>query len=190
MKRLFGVLLVVAVTLVVLAGSGCKERREAQPGGMGALSGGNMGAPIPSDLEINELRRAAETAPKSAGAWIRLGNALMDAQQYPEAIKAYGKGLALAPKDVRARTDRGTCLRRAGKPKEAAAEFRKAIAVDPTFATAHRNLGVVLTYDLHDTVAGVKEFKRYLELEPDAPDAAAMRATIDRFSGTKGSAQP
>ncbi len=128
--------------------------------------------------QIDNLRSLAKMNPGKADGWIALGNALMDTQQFNEAIDSYQKALALDPKNANVRVDMGTCMRGMGKFEAAVAEFRKAIKITPSHANAHRNLGVVLGFDLKDSEGAIKEFKTYLELSPNARDAAQIKDVI------------
>ena len=139
----------------------------------------------PAQMQIDQLQLAAKQSPKNAPAWISLGDALMDTQRYAEAVDAYEKALALDPKNVNVLVDQGTCYRGVGRFDKAVEQYRKAIKIDPNFPNGHRNLGVVLAYDLHDNKEGVKEFKRYLELAPNAPDAESIRQSIRELSAVK-----
>ena len=104
---------------------------------------------------------------------------------HPKNIEAYEKALALNPKNVNVIVDQGTCYRGIGKFDKAVELYRKAIKIDPSFPNAHRNLGVVLAYDLHDAKQALPEFRRYLELVPDAKDADAIKQTIRDLSSAK-----
>lgn len=135
----------------------------------------------PSVLQLDDLRRATDTAPSNAKVWINLGNALMDATQYGQAVEAYDKALALGPDNVNVLVDQGTCYRGLGKFNTAVEQYRKALNINPNDSNGHRNLGVVLSYDLNDPSEGVKEFQRYIELAPNAPDADQIRQTISQL---------
>ena len=114
--------------------------------------------------QIDSLRSMAKMNPGKADGWIALGNALMDTQQFGEAIDAYQKALALDPKNVDVRVDMGTCMRGIGKYEAAVAEFRKAIKMAPNHLNAHRNLGVVLGFDLKDREGPSRSSRRSLSL--------------------------
>ena len=135
--------------------------------------------------QVDNLRAMAKMNPGKADGWIALGNALMDTQQFGEAIDAYQKALALDPKNVDVRVDMGTCMRGMGKFESAVAEFRKAIKIAPGHLNAHRNLGVVLGFDLKDREGAIKEFKTFLELAPNAPDAAQIKDVIAQLQAGK-----
>jgi cytochrome c-type biogenesis protein CcmH/NrfG len=171
-------IVILSVLVVALCALGCRRQEQAQQAGYPA------GTPMmPTLTQINELQAAAKASPKDPQAWIALGNGMMDSQRCEEAIKAYKKALALEPKNVNVRVDMGTCYRRVGKYEEAVKEYKKALKIDPSHLNAHRNLGVVLINDLHRTAEGVKEFKKYLELAPNAPDAGAVKQKISELTG-------
>jgi cytochrome c-type biogenesis protein CcmH/NrfG len=138
-----------------------------------------------SAQQVDNLRSLAKMNPGKADGWIALGNALMDTQQFGEAIDAYQKALALDPKNVDVRVDMGTCMRGVGKYEAAVAEFRKAIKIAPGHLNAHRNLGVVLGFDLKDSEGAIREFKTYLELAPNTPDAAQIKEVIAQLQAGK-----
>ncbi len=177
--------ILAAATLFVVALGGCQQG--GTPQGRIAYPNAVAQPPqvIPSPMEIEQLRQSAKASPKKAEVWTALGDALMDSQQFGEAINAYQKALALNPTNVSVRVDMGTCYRGVGQFDKAVEEYRKALTIDPNFAYGHRNLGVVLAADLHDGAGAIKEFRRYLELRPDAPDAAETNRLIQKLSATK-----
>ena len=176
MKKLMSIMTVLVFVVNVY---GCQQKKEEKS----QLAYTPPAAPSP--LEINQLEQAAKVSPRSKDAWINLGNALMDAQQYGEAVKAYQKALVLDPKNVSVRVDMGTCYRGTGKFDKAVEEYRKALKIDPNFPNGHRNLAVVLSSDLRQNKEAVREFQKYLELMPDAPDADSIRRTIQQLSAVK-----
>ncbi len=174
------ILSIVALLFVVTA-FGCQQQKEQKQ----QMSPPPMAAPGPSPIEIEQLKAATKNSPKTAQTWISLGDALMDSGRYGEAIDAYQKGLELDPKNVNARVDMGTCYRGVKQFDKAAEEYRKAIKINPNFPTSHRNLAVVLGTDLHRNQDAVKEIQKYLELAPNAPDAADMRQMMQQLSSKK-----
>jgi tetratricopeptide (TPR) repeat protein len=174
--------IVVMVVLVLFAAAGCSQQKQEQKGQSAYPPGA---APMATPEEMRHLEEIAKTNPKNATAWTDLGNALMDSRRFNEAIDAYQKSLALDPKNVNVRVDMGTCYRGVGKFDKAVEEYRKALKINPDFPNGHRNLGVVLAFDLHNKEEGIKEFKKYIELVPDAQDAAAIRQTIEELASRK-----
>ena len=169
-------ILSIVTMLFILMTFACQQQKEQKQ----QMS--PMAVPGLTPLQIEQLQAATRTSPKSAQVWINLGDALMDSKRFGEAVEAYQKGLELDPKNVNARVDLGTCYRGIGKFDKAVEEYRKALKINPDFPNGHRNLAVVLAYDLHDTEQGLKEFKRYLDLMPNAADADAVKQSIKELS--------
>jgi tetratricopeptide (TPR) repeat protein len=167
------------IMLLLVVTLGCKQRQEQKQ------QVTYSPAPAPAMMQIDQLQQAARMAPKNAQAWIELGNALMDTQRYGEAIDAYDKALALDPKNVNVLVDQGTCYRGIGKFDKAVEQYRKALKIDPKFPNGHRNLAVVLAYDLKNTKEGIKEFQKYLEIAPNAPDVETIRQTVRELQAKK-----
>lgn len=168
--------LFVIMALVMAASVGCKK--ESPP-----ITGGKAPSPQETQKEIDVLKEIVKKDPSNANAWLRLGNTAMDSQRYQEAVEAYQKALELDPKNVDARVDMGTCYRNMGQPENAVEEYRKAIALDPNHSNAHRNLGVVLGYDLGRKDEAASEFEAYLRILPNAPDAQTIKEEIARLKG-------
>ncbi len=134
--------------------------------------------PINVENDIRLLKDAVSEDPKNLNAWIKLGNILMDNKRFTEAIDAYTKALELDPKNTNVRVDMGTCYRYSGDPNRAVEEYKKALQIDPNHLYAHKNLGVVLAFDLNRLKEAIGEFTTYLNLSPNAPDAAEVKKVI------------
>jgi tetratricopeptide (TPR) repeat protein len=172
-------ILSIVAMLFIVTTFACQQQKERKQ------QTSPMAVPGPAPLQIEQLQAATRTSPKSAQAWISLGDALMDSRRFSEAVDAYKKGLELDPKNVNARVDLGTCYRGTGQFDKAVEEYRKALKINPNFPTGHRNLGVVLAFDLHQNKEAIKAFQKYLELAPNAPDAVEIRQTIQQLSSAK-----
>ena len=172
-------LYLLVALFVVLGAFGCQQKKEEKSQVVYTPPS------MPTPMEIERMQQAAKAAPKNAEAWTSLGDMLMDSQRFGEAIDAYEKSLALNPKNVNVLVDQGTCYRGVGKFDKAVEQYRKAIKIDPTFPNAHRNLAVVLANDLHDTKQAIPEFRKYLELVPDAKDSETIKQTIKDLSAGK-----
>ena len=174
MKRIIG-----AVLVIVAMAAGCQKKEE--PKGQNPPSGNLM----QTMDEIKFLQEAAKKDPGNAEIWTKLGNALMDTSRFNEAGDAYQKALDINPKDVDVRVDLGTCYRNLKEPNKAVEEYRKALQINPGHVNGHKNLAVVLAYDLRDSAQGIKEFEKALELAPNAPDAPQIRQAINELKAGK-----
>lgn len=141
--------------------------------------------PIHSQDELKLLRDAVKSDPGNAKSWIALGNLSMDSGNFTEAIDAYQKALEIDPKNVDVRVDMGTCYRSSGRSDMAIKEYKKALEINPNHPMAHKNLGVVLVYDMKDKNNGLKEFEKYIQLSPNAPDAPGVRQEIEKLKSVK-----
>lgn len=170
---------------IVLSASGCQQKEEPKPQYQFPSGGPVQAVPIQAQDEVKILKDAVKSDPRNVNAWIKLGNIMMDSSRFNEAIDAYQKALDIDPNNVDVRVDMGTCYRGAGKPDRAAEEYKKALKINPNHLNGHRNLGIVLSFDLNDRAQGIKEFEKYLALAPNAPDAAQIREEIQKMKAAK-----
>jgi cytochrome c-type biogenesis protein CcmH/NrfG len=172
-------IIVAALSILMLATIGCEKQEQKQQ-----QLNYSPAAP-PAQLQLDQLEQATRLAPKNAQAWINLGDSLMDAQRFGEAVDAYAKALALDPKNVPVLVDQGTCYRGLRKFDKAVEQYRKALKIDPDFPNGHLNLGVVLGFDLNRKAEAIKELNRYIELAPNGPGANTARQAINELSAAK-----
>jgi tetratricopeptide (TPR) repeat protein len=76
----------------------------------------------------------------------------------------------------------GHDLSKAGLCPEALAYLLLAIEVDSRLAPAHKTLGTCYA-KLNKNAQALEEYKAYLQYAPDAPDAAKVRAIVDKAQG-------
>jgi tetratricopeptide (TPR) repeat protein len=118
---------------------------------------------------IEEYRAAIEARKGDfLRAQVGLARAQFALKRYDEVTNLLGQVLEAHPKDVEARTLLGMTLRERGFYEEAAAEYRKAIALAPTRTPeAHTGLAIVLE-ELGDTAAAVAELEKGIAQNLDA----------------------
>lgn len=176
----------IVLCLVSLVLFGCRQKEEPKPQfqppvGQGQLPPAGIGGPVQGVDTVKLLQDALKKDPKNLGAWIDLGNIMMDTHRFNEAIDAYAKALEIDPKNVNVRVDMGTCYRNIGKPDVAVKEYKKALEYDPNHINGHKNMAVVLAYDIKDYKQAVKEFEKVLTLQPHGPDTGAIKAEIEKL---------
>jgi tetratricopeptide (TPR) repeat protein len=87
-------------------------------------------------------------------------------REFAPAIRTLERLLGQTPRDLRVLNLLGIALTGAGKPQEANARFQEALAIDPLFAPALRNLAVN-EFTLGRPAEARKHFERVLEQAPD-----------------------
>jgi len=128
-----------------------------------------MGTPAPAGSDrIATLERETQANPGNANAWIELGNAYFDSNQFEASISAYRKSLELNPNNPNVWTDMGVMYRRSEKPQEAIKAFDQAIAADPKHEVSRMNKGIVLLHDLNDFNGAIEAWEGLLEVNPVA----------------------
>jgi cytochrome c-type biogenesis protein CcmH/NrfG len=136
--------------------------------------------------KIQVLQDETAKNPDNAEAWIQLGNAYFDTDQFDESISAYQKSLALNPNNADVLTDMGVMFRRKGQSEKAVESFDKAIQIDPMHETALFNKGIVLIHDLNDPKGAVASWEKLLELNPMAmaPNQQPVMEMVKRIRET------
>jgi cytochrome c-type biogenesis protein CcmH/NrfG len=142
-----------------------------------SIQGMPTGAPA-AQKEVREqiaaLEKETQQSPSNVTAWIELGNAYFDTDQYKKSIQAYSKALELKPDNADVWTDLGVMYRKDGRPQEAIKAFDQAIAVNPKHEVSRLNKGIVLFHDLKDTQGAIKVWEGLLEINPMAMAPGGM----------------
>jgi cytochrome c-type biogenesis protein CcmH/NrfG len=137
-----------------------------------SVKGMPAGMPPDAQKEIQDQIAALETEtrqnPANVAAWVELGNAYFDTDQFEKSIQAYRKALDLKPDNADVWTDMGVMQRKAGRPQEAVKDFDQAIAVNPKHEVSRLNKGIVLLHDLKDTAGAIRAWEGLLEINPTA----------------------
>jgi len=171
------VMLIAAVTFVLgfLAGVGFtiyKTKSAPQ-----VTAGDNQGADLMQRTKA--LEAEVKQNPQNLQAWIQLGHAYYDSDQYGQAIAAYEKALSINPDNADVLTDLGVMYRRSGQPKKAIEKFDLAVAVNPKHEVARLNKGIVLLHDLKDEGGAIRVWEELLEINPVA--MAGENQSVDQL---------
>ena len=137
-----------------------------------SVQGMPAGGPSSAQRELQEqiaaLEKETQQNPSNVTAWVELGNAYFDTDQYEKSIQAYRKALDLKPDNADVWTDMGVMQRKAGRSQDAVKAFDQAIAVNPKHEVSRLNKGIVLFHDLQDTAGALRAWEGLLEINPTA----------------------
>jgi tetratricopeptide (TPR) repeat protein len=103
---------------------------------------------------------------------------LLKQEKYAEAEKQLRDALAINAKNPYANNLLGIALREQGKFKEAKAAYEAALALDPNYAKAHFNLGVLADLYMQDLPTALSHYERYQGLQ-SKPDPAVANWIVD-----------
>jgi cytochrome c-type biogenesis protein CcmH/NrfG len=134
----------------------------------GMTAGGSAAVQRGLQDQIAALEKETRQNPSNVVAWVELGNAYFDSDQYEQSIQAYRKALDLKPDSADVWTDMGVMQRKAGRPQEAIKAFDQAIAVNPKHEVSRLNKGIVLFHDLQDAAGALRAWEGLLEINPTA----------------------
>lgn len=139
-------------------------------------------------------QKAIALKPDEASYHNNYGLALANSGNVAEAQAELSKAAQLDPtKGGRYFFNLGAVLTNTGKIKEAAEAFKKATEADPNYADAWYQLGVSLSADAKlDEKTGkitaapgtVEALQKYMELQPNGPNAQPAKSLIDSLGGT------
>jgi len=100
-----------------------------------------------------------------AYSFLRAGMANERTGNYPAAVKAYERGLAVEPENVELLNSLGFALFQQGKSKEAVVALEKAIAVDPKHWKSHNNLALA-AIDIGELEVAEAHYRESLAIRP------------------------
>jgi tetratricopeptide (TPR) repeat protein len=120
-----------------------------------------------------DFRRAVELSPNSAQANHWLSNLLGDLGRTREALKYAQRSAQLDPLSAIVRVNLGGALEGMGQFSAAAAEYRRAIKIDPSIPNAHLFIGRLKAYAQGRVDEGVPWVMRAAELDPGQADSRA-----------------
>ncbi len=148
----------------------------------GAPGGGSEKMMAQVFQEITALKAAIEKDPKDIQALIRLANMYHDARKFEEAVQYYKKALAVAPKDVDARTDMGICLYEMGMADDAIAQFRTSLSYDSKHWQTWLNLGIVALSSKNDVKTATEAFGKVEKINPGFKDLPMLKDALRKAS--------
>lgn len=177
--------LVAAVALFLATGETPPPPVASLPAGAPAA-----GAALPDvDTMIERLAKRLEDSPNDPEGWRMLGWSYFETQKYPEAVKAYARAVALAPRDAGFQSAYGEAqVKVAGDVVTPAAEkaFRAALAADSQDERARMYMARLRQAN-GDAKGAIDDLFAILEAAaPDSRVAPAVRKEIRRIASASG----
>jgi predicted Zn finger-like uncharacterized protein len=129
---------------------------------------------------VNAFRKAAELDPRRPRLWALVGDAEQQSGDVDGAIRDFQRALAQDPNLPLAWTKLGIAYKDKdcrGCRTKAVDALQRATRVDPGDALAHHELGYMFKDDGRRREA-IAEFRRYLDLRPDAGDVSSVQDDI------------
>jgi tetratricopeptide (TPR) repeat protein len=114
-----------------------------------------------------------------AYSFLRAGMANERTGNYPGAVRAYERGLAVEPENVEILNSLGFALFQQGKSQEAVVALEKALAVDPKHVKAHNNIALA-SIDLGELELAEAHYRESLAIEPQAAIHSDLGFVLER----------
>jgi Flp pilus assembly protein TadD len=124
------------------------------------------------------LQAIAQKTPSFSGPLINQAVILLRQKQYAEAEKQLLAALAINARNPFAYNLLGIALREQGKFADARAAYESALSVDPNYAKAHFNLGILADLYQQDLPFALSHYERYQVLQ-SKPDPAVANWIVD-----------
>ena len=128
---------------------------------------------------IQTYRRAVKADPSFFDAHYNLGVAAYEAGDLTQCLSAYEEALAVNPQSTKARFNFAVALQKADYPADAANELERVLGANPGEARAHFALANLYAQTLGRPAQGRVHYLRLLELEPQHPQATAIRYWLE-----------
>jgi tetratricopeptide (TPR) repeat protein len=132
---------------------------------------------------MDAYRQAGATDPSLFEAHYNLGVIAAEQGRTADALAAYEQALAVDGTSIRARYNFAVALESAGYLHDAAREFERTAADHPDEARVHFSLARLYADKLRDPARARPHFERVLQIEPQHPQATAIRYWIEGQGG-------
>lgn len=130
------------------------------------------------DDALTILKGISQKAPQFSGPLVNQGLIHLRKQQYADAEKVLQEAVKVNPQNPYAFNLLGVALRETGKFPDAKAAYEAALALDPNYAKAHFNLGVLADLYMQDLPLALSHYQSYQALQ-GKPDPAVANWIID-----------
>jgi tetratricopeptide (TPR) repeat protein len=123
---------------------------------------------------IDEYNVELKNNPQNVIAMIALGKELVELGAVQEALTHFNKSMQLQPTSAEAKQQSGYANYLLKNYQGAVALYRAALAIDTANPIIYKRLGMAYR-DMGDPAGASQAFRKYLEMEPDAPDKAEFQ---------------
>jgi len=118
-----------------------------------------------------------------APAWFEMGNAQYKKLNYPLAKDAYKKAISFDKNMIDAHNNMGVLSTLSGDLNGAEKYLKTCVALNPEYAMAYKNLGILYDTKMKKGPAAVENYTKYLALRPDSPDRRLVKLWIAAIGG-------
>lgn len=117
--------------------------------------------------------------PEFAGPWSNLAIAQGKQDKYKEALDSAEKAISVDAQFCQAVAYKGVMLRELGQFKQAKDAYLEALSCNPNDHLSLYNLGVLSDLYLHDEVAALDYYQRYIQTQGAEPDSTVQSWIVD-----------
>lgn len=110
--------------------------------------------------------------------WNYIGGVHFAQGDLPQSLADFQRAFDLDPLDVRVCNNLATAYERLGDYRQAEMYYQQAAGIDPAYPVTQRNLGVLYARRLARPDLARRAWARYLELNPDGPQAQEIRREL------------
>jgi tetratricopeptide (TPR) repeat protein len=129
-------------------------------------------------VSAGESEPPLNTRLSSAQAAVASGNSYYDRKNWPRAIEAYEKAIALGTDNSDVRTDLGNAYRFSDQPQKALEQYEIAQKQDPQHENSLFNQGGLYAFSLNQPEKALEIWREYLARFPQSPNAPKTRDLI------------
>lgn len=127
---------------------------------------------------LGDYQAATTADPTFYEAYYGLGVVALNTRDYPRALEALHRALALQENSIEARYAFAWALQKRGYTEDALHELTKLVELHPSEARAHLLLGSLYAEKLHQPKLAREHFLQTLELDPGNAQADSIRAWL------------
>ncbi len=128
--------------------------------------------------DLSLFEHAIKSGPDNFYSRNKLGTALLQRGQTPQAIEQFQRAIELNPHAIDARYNLGLVYQNTGRADEAARLYRAVLADNEAHADAHNNLGAILL-DRGQNEEAKQHFERAVAIDPTRVEAQINLGAVD-----------